>query len=155
MKPVHHPFESWSVSAWPRLVVLLGAALVLGSFFMPWLQMEVVPVEGRFLPELAAEYYGKGHLMVMLSYLIFVVPLYALFVVWRMVYNLSPGSGYFLIPIGLITMIIGAVLVYFDGTDTMNIHIRFGYFFLLAGVTVVSVLVWNWQRFTSGNAAVP
>ncbi len=154
MFPSRNPFQPITSAVVLRLLLLLASGLVLTTFFLPWLQMEVVPVEGRHLPQLAAEYYGKGHVMVWMTYLIYLLPAYLLLLIWRLVYNLTPGSKWLAAISMAIALLIGGVLLYFDITDAMNLTIRYGYWVLLAGVAAITVLVWQWPSPTSENAAV-
>lgn len=57
--------------------------LLVGGYFLPWIQLEVVPVWGVYLPALAAEQFGSGHLMHLLSFAYLLTPMWAIARFWR------------------------------------------------------------------------
>lgn len=66
-----------------RVGQVLLALLLVVSYWWPWVQLEIVPVEGWYLPELAREKYGHAHWLYYLSFAFWLLPLWGLAILWN------------------------------------------------------------------------
>lgn len=118
---------------------------IAASLFLPWLRMEVVPVAGRHLPELAAEQYGRAHWLYRASYAIFLLPALAIWLFWRTL--VFPQSRLQTVPLVIMMLIaIGytVMLLSLANSPTYNLYILYG-LWVMDGAVVGKVVIWLFQ----------
>lgn len=124
-----------SRSFWFLDVVL--SALVVLSFFLPWMQMEIVPVKGINLNELAIENYGREHFMAKMIYGLYLMPILALYILNARIFSIK----WFIIPAKAIMLALSLVAFYlilqFHLDEAYNIWMREGVIVCLAASLVL------------------
>lgn len=133
--------------------VLLGLSTVLlvGAFFFPWVQLEVVPVQGRFLPELVAEQFGKGSVWHLSSYLLYGLAVWAVIVFWRVVFRYSIRWCFWDLLIAGIGVLTWTSLSYYALFSALTFQLKWGGV-LAMGAWLTALLC---KRFTSETVAAP
>lgn len=127
---------------WAVIGICIAVAV---SLFLPWLRMEVVPVQGRHLPELAAEQYGRGHWLYRASYAIFLLPAIAIWLFWRVLVfphrrlQAAPVVLMLLVAIGYSAMLLSLV-----SSPAYNLYILYG-LWVMDGAVAGIVLIWVFQ----------
>lgn len=119
------------------------------SFFLPWIQLEVVPVQGRYLPELAYEQYGSGHLLYYLSFLYFGLPLWAIFSFWRLLIAEGWPTRWEIVALVFWLLTCGGFLLYTDLTSVLTLQLREGYYIAVADAALLTVL--TLRHFKAAN----
>ena len=103
--------------------------------------MEVVPVAGRHLPELAAEQYGRAHWLYRASYAIFLLPALAIWLFWRALVfrhnrlQTAPVVLMLLVAIGYTAMLLSLA-----NSPTYNLYILYGLWLMDVAVAGIVVL---------------
>lgn len=109
----------------PFIDVTLSTLMIL-SFFMPWMQLEMVPIRGINLNEIALENYGAQHFMSKLIYVLYLVPVLAILVISGTLFGYT---RYLWIAKLLMMVLIGVtffVLLQFHRSPEYNIWMRYG-----------------------------
>lgn len=129
------------------ILILFHLAMVC-LFFIPWLQMEIVPVKGFSMPELAREYYGKNSVMEKVIYILFFIPFSSIFIAWALLFGIKIRLAWILVTNVLVSGVCTALLLNFHFSRQMNILIREG----ILAIFILSVasffLYWFWKHKT-------
>ena len=120
-----------------RLLDVVLGALIVFSFFLPWMQMEIVPVKGINLNELAIENYGRKHFMAKVIYGLYLIPILALYILNARIFSIRQ----FAIPAKVAVLVLSVVAFYmilqFHLDEEYNIWMREGAIICLATSTVL------------------
>lgn len=121
---------------------LLLSVVVFGSVFFPWLRMEMVPVKGIHLPELAKENYGPDHWLVLVTYLVILLPAISALIFWQLiVLGKLKVSWWLLVPLALLGTGISVFILVYQFDDSMNIRMELGAWF--GWMACLGLLVWQ------------
>lgn len=134
-----------------KAILALSSLLLIGSYFFPWVQLEVVPVQGRFLPELVAEQFGKGSVWHLSSYLLYGLAVWSVIVFWRVVFHYSIRWSVWDWLVAVIGAITWAMLFYYALFSALTFQLKWGVV-LAMGAWLTALLC---KRFTSETAAAP
>jgi hypothetical protein len=130
------------------LVDIALCGLVIFSFFRPWIQLEMVPVNGQHLNELTIEQYGPDHFMARLIYALYALPVLAIVVISASIFRVTR----FVWAAKLLMLLLSGVAFYmilaFHRSDEYNIWMRYGVKIsaLCSLMLVVREVLWRFFR---------
>lgn len=110
----------------PTVILICVQLCIVLVFFLPWLQMEIVPVDGYILPELAKEKYGRDSVMAILIYVLYALPVSAIVAAWSLIFDYKFKLRLVFSLQVAIAAITVAMLFQFHFDEVMNIRIREG-----------------------------
>jgi hypothetical protein len=120
--------------------------IIVFSFFMPWMQLEMVPIKGIHLNEIALENYGAGHIMAKLIYALYLLPVLAILVISATLF----GFRRYLWIAKVLMLILAGVTFYmilqFHRSPDYNIWMRYGT--KVSALACVILLAGEIMRFT-------
>jgi len=70
-----------------RVSDIVLCVLIVFSSFLPWIQFEMVPIRGIDLNELAIENYGADHFMAKMIYVLYAVPVLAIWTIGAVIFG--------------------------------------------------------------------
>lgn len=127
-----------------RLLTVIGSIMIVAGFFLPWLQMEFATGSGVHMKSIGAEYYGAGSWIVYLLYIIYILPIGALYVFWAAIFDLRIGVRAVKITLLVIGLPLFLFLLSFQLSGEMNIHVREGIILCLMGMILLF-----WEELTT------
>jgi hypothetical protein len=95
-------------------------------FFQPWIQLEMVPVTGHHLDQLAIEQYGEDHVMAKIIYALYALPVLAVILITSWAF----GYRKLLLPTKLLMLVLAGAAFFiiwqFHSSEDYNIRMRYG-----------------------------